>query len=87
MTKLDQDNFPCTWSTWCISAVQISVFSRGDNCGISKDMKITRTALQGSIKLTSCIMCSFKGRFVCRTLGLDWCAVQKEGFRVIDSDR
>ena len=43
MTKLSQDNVPCTW---CIRAVPISVFSRGDNnyCGISKGMKITRTA-------------------------------------------
>ena len=41
MTKLNQDNVPCTWY---IRAVPISVFSRGDNCGISKGMEITRTA-------------------------------------------
>ena len=49
MTKLDQDNFPCTW---CISAVHISVFSRGDNCGISKGTKITRTAYSRVNKIT-----------------------------------
>ena len=42
MTKLNQDNVSYTW---CIRAVPISVFSRGDNCGISKGMKITRTIL------------------------------------------
>ena len=41
MTKLDQDNFTCTW---CIRVVPLSVFLRGDNCGISKGIKITRTA-------------------------------------------
>ena len=49
MTKLDQDNFPCTW---CISAVPISVFSRGDNCGIAKGMKITCTAYSRVNKIT-----------------------------------
>ena len=39
MTKMDQDNFPCTW---CLRAVLISVFSRVDNFGISKGMKLTR---------------------------------------------
>ena len=33
MTKLDQNNFPCIW---CIRAVPISVFSRGDNLCTSK---------------------------------------------------
>ena len=41
MTKLDQDNLPCTW---CISAVPISVFSRGANFSTSKGMKIKCTA-------------------------------------------
>ena len=36
----------------CISAVQISVFSRGDNCGISKGMKITRNAYSRVNKIT-----------------------------------
>ena len=49
MTKLNQDNVPCTW---CIRAVPSSVFSRGDNCGISKGMKITRTAYSRVNKIT-----------------------------------
>ena len=78
MTRLDQDNFPCTW---CIGAVPISVFSRGDNLCTSKGMKITCTAyIQGSIKCPSRIMCLFKGCFVSRTLRLDECVVQKEWF-------
>ena len=51
MTKLNQDNVPCTWCR-PISAVPISVFSRGDNCGISKGMKITRTAYSRVNKIT-----------------------------------
>ena len=46
---MDQDNFPCTW---CIRAVPISVFSRGDNSGISKGMKMTRTAYSRVNKIT-----------------------------------
>ena len=49
MTKLNHDNVPCTW---CIRAVPISVFSTGDNCGISKGMKITRTAYSKVNKIT-----------------------------------
>ena len=49
MTKLDQDNFPCTW---CIRAVPISVFSRADNFGPSKGMKITCTAYSRVDKIT-----------------------------------
>ena len=76
MTKLNQDNVPCTW---CIRAVSISVFSRGDNFGISKGMKITRTAYS-RVNEPSCIICLFKGCFVSRTLGQDQCAEQKRGF-------
>ena len=39
MTKLNQDNVPCTW---CNRAVPLSVFSRGDYCGKSEGMKISR---------------------------------------------
>ena len=49
MTKMNQENVPCTW---CIRAVPISVFSRGDNCGISKGMRITRTAYSRVNKIT-----------------------------------
>ena len=49
MTKLNQDNVP---RTWCNRAVPISVLSRGDNCGISKGMKITRTAYSMVNKMT-----------------------------------
>ena len=49
MTEMDQDKFLCTW---CIRAVPISVFSRGDNCGISKGMKMTRTAYSRVNKIT-----------------------------------
>ena len=49
MTKLDQDNFPCTW---CIRAVPISLFSRGDHFGICKGMKIAYTAYVRVNKIT-----------------------------------
>ena len=49
MTKLNQDNFPCTW---CIRAVPISVFSRGDNFCTCKGMKITSTAYSRVNKIT-----------------------------------
>ena len=49
MTKLDQDNFTCTW---CIRVVPLSVFLRGDNCGISKGIKITRTAYSRVNRIT-----------------------------------
>ena len=49
MTKLNQDNVPCTW---CNRTVPISVFPRGDNPGISKGMKITRTAYLKVNKIT-----------------------------------
>ena len=44
MTKLNQDNVP--------RAVPISVFSRDHNSGISKGMKITRTAYSRVNKIT-----------------------------------
>ena len=82
MTKLDQDNFSCTWCTWCISAVQISVFSSGDNCGISKGMKITRTAYSRVNKITQ-LYYAFIQRLLCvSNVGPRIVCVQKEGFRV-----
>ena len=75
MTKLDQDNFPCTW---CIRAVPIFVFSRGDSCGISKGMKITRTAYSRANKITQ-LYHVFIRLLLSQTLGLDECAVQKKG--------
>ena len=80
MPKLNQDNVPCTW---CNRAVPISVFSIGDNSGISKGMKITRTAYSRVNKITH-LYHVFKGCFVSRTLGLDECAAcaKKEGFHV-----
>ena len=61
MTKLNQDNVSCTW---CIRAVPISVFSRGDNCGISKGMKITRTAYSRVNKITQLYYVSIQ-RLLC----------------------
>ena len=49
VTKLDQDNFPCTWY---IRAVPISVFSRGDNFCTSKVIKITCTSYSRVNKIT-----------------------------------
>ena len=80
MTKLNQDNVPCTWS---IRAVPISVFSRGDNCGISKGMKITCTAYSRVNQITR-LYHVFIQRLLCgsnirpRLV----CCSKKEGFHV-----
>ena len=76
MTKLDKDNFLCTW---CISSVPISVFSRGDNIAIS-GMKITCTVYSRVNKITQLYHVLMQRLLCFRTLGLDKCAVQKAGF-------
>ena len=87
MTKLDQDDFPCTWCTWCISAVQISVFSRGDNCGISKGMKITRTAYSRVNKITQ-LYYVFIQRLLCvSNIGPRLVCCAKRRFSCSHSDR
>ena len=74
----NQDNFPCIW---CISAVPISVFSRGDHFGISKGMKITCTAYSRANKIIQLYhMFIQKAALLSRTLGLNGCFVQKAGF-------
>ena len=76
MTKLDQNNVPCTW---CIRAVPIFVFSRGDNFCTSKGRKITCTAYAMVNKITQPYYV-FIQRLLSRTLRLDECAAQKAGF-------
>ena len=77
MTKLDQDNFPCTW---CIRSALISVFSRGDNCGISKGMKITCAQYSRVNKKTQMYHVFIQRLFCVSNIRLDECAVQKRGF-------
>ena len=76
MTKLNQNNVPCTW---CIRAVLISVFSRGDNCGISKGMHITRTAHSRVNKITQLYHVFIQRPLCVSNISLDECAAQKKG--------
>ena len=82
MTKLNHDNVPCTW---CIRAVPISVFSRGDNCGISKGMEITRTAYSRVNKITQ-LYHVFIQRLLCvSNIRPRWVCCAKKVFMFLDS--
>ena len=85
MTRLDQDNVLCTW---CIRAVSISVFSRGDNFCTSKGMKITCTAYSRVNKITQPYYVFIQRLLCVASITPRWvCCAKSRVFMFSDSDR